>query len=131
LHKAVKKIPCIDPDHKSSQVRQREGVKLESFVFDALPLASKSIILETIRSEEFGPVKNAEGVDSVHTAKQMITARAAAWLEWAGVRIPRNPDGSPDCTLEIAPSFALHRADIAARLYRVPEVKAGDKLYLA
>jgi UDP-N-acetylglucosamine/UDP-N-acetylgalactosamine diphosphorylase len=130
LHKAVKKIPCIDPAGDSAKVAERDGVKLETFVFDALPLASRSIILETIRSQEFAPVKNAEGVDSIQTSKQMQIARAAAWLQSAGISIPQKEDGAPDCVLEIAPSFALCKSDVPAKADGVPRIKPGDKVYL-
>jgi UDP-N-acetylglucosamine/UDP-N-acetylgalactosamine diphosphorylase len=104
---------------------------LESFVFDALPLASKSIILETLRSEEFAPVKNAAGVDSVESAKEMIVARGSAWLESAGTTVPRKPDGSVDCLIEIAPSFALEKDDVKTKLSKIPEIKPKDRIYLA
>ncbi len=128
LHKAVKKIPHID--HQGNFV-ESDGIKLESFVFDAIPLASKSIILETLRSEEFAPTKNATGVDSVQTTKQMMVARAAAWLESAGAAVPRKSDGSVNCLLEIAPGFALEKEDIRAKLNRIPKIKPSDKIYLA
>ena len=128
LHRAVKKIPHIDEQGKPVMA---DGIKLESFVFDALPLASNSIILQTVRSEEFAPTKNATGVDSVETTKRMMVARAAGWLESAGVKIPKKPDGSVDCLLEICPSFALEKDDIPAKLDQVPPIRPGDKLYLA
>jgi len=128
LHRAVKKIPHIDPQ---GNLVESEGIKLESFVFDAIPMASRSIIVETLRSEEFAPTKNAIGVDSVESTKRMMVARAAAWLESAGVTIPRKPDGSLDCLFEIAPSFALEQGDIKTKLNRVPRIKPGDTLYLA
>ena len=128
LHRAVKKISHMD---EQGNLMESEGVKLESFVFDAIPLASKSIIFETLRSEEFAPTKNATGVDSVESTRQMMVARAAAWLESAGVAVPRKADGSVDCLLEIAPSFALEKEDIKARLDHIPKIKPGDTLYLA
>ena len=128
LHRAVKKIHHIDDQGNSVE---SDGIKLESFVFDALPLASNSVILQTRRSEEFAPTKNRTGVDSVETTRQMITNRAADWLEWAGVTIPRKSDGSVDCLLEIAPSFALEKEDIREKLSRIPEIKPGDSIYLA
>jgi len=131
LHRAVKKIPYINQQGNPVEPEQPNGIKLETFVFDALPLASKSIILQTIRSEEFAPTKNATGVDSVETTRQMMVARAADWLESAGVSVPRKPDGSPDCLLEIAPSFALEKGDIKAKLNQIPKIKPKDKLYLA
>ena len=131
LHRAVKKIPHIDRQGKLVEPDEPNGVKLESFVFDALPLASKSIILRTLRSEEFSPIKNATGVNSVETARQKMIARAAGWLESAGVTVPKKPDGSVDCVIEIAPSFAPEKDDIKAKLNQMPEIKPKDKLYLA
>ncbi len=128
LHRAVKKIPHID---QLGNPVESDGIKLESFVFDALPFASKSIILQTLRSEEFAPTKNATGVDSVETTRQMMVARAANWLESAGVTVPKKPDGSVDCLLEIAPAFALEKDDIKEKLNKIPRIKPKDKLYLA
>jgi UDP-N-acetylglucosamine/UDP-N-acetylgalactosamine diphosphorylase len=128
LHKAIKKIQHVD--EKGNAVGT-EGVKLESFVFDALPLATKSVILQTIRSEEFAPTKNATGVDSAETSRQMMVDRTADWLESAGVTVPRKPDGSVDCLLEIAPSFALEKEDIKEKLNQIPKIKPGAKVYLS
>jgi len=131
LHRAVKKIPHTDLQGTRIEPKQPNGVKLESFIFDALPLAKKSIILDLIRNEQFAPVKNATGEDSVETTRRMMVERAAAWLESAGVKVPRKPDGSADCTIEMTPSFALDKADIAAKRGQIPPLKPGDKFYLA
>jgi UDP-N-acetylglucosamine/UDP-N-acetylgalactosamine diphosphorylase len=128
LHKAVKKIKHVD--EKGNPI-ESEGIKIESFVFDALPLASKSIILETLREEEFAPTKNATGEDSTETARQMIVDRAANWLESTGVAIPRKSDGSPDCLIEIAPGFALDRESLKEKRDCIPTIRPGDKIYLA
>lgn len=127
LHRAVKKIRHID---QTGRKVESQGIKLESFIFDAVPLASKSIVLETIRSEEFAPTKNATGVDSAESTRQMITDRAASWLEYAGVKIPRKHDGSVDCSIEIASSFALEKDDLKAKLSKIPQIKPGAKIYL-
>lgn len=127
LHRAVKTIPHID---ERGNLVESDGIKLESFVFDAIPMASRSIVLDTLRSEEFAPTKNATGVDSVESTKRMMVARAAAWLASAGVAVPRKPDGSVDCLLEIAPGFALEKEDIKAKLNKIPRIKPGETLYL-
>ena len=127
LHRAVKKIQHIDEHGNFVESR---GIKLENFVFDALPLALNSIILQTVRSEEFAPTKNATGIDSAESARQMIVDRAAGWLESAGVEVPGKKDGSPDCLLEIAPTFALEKEDIRAKLSQIPPIKPKDKIYL-
>ena len=131
LHKAVKKISYIDQQGKHVEPDKPNGIKLESFVFDALPMASKSIILQTPRSEEFAPTKNATGVDSVETTRRMMVARAAVWLESAGVSVPRKPDGSVDCLLEIAPGFALEKEDLKEQLNQIPKIKPKDNVYLS
>ncbi|MFC1781448.1 UTP--glucose-1-phosphate uridylyltransferase, partial [Planctomycetota bacterium] len=127
LHRARKKIEHLNPQ---GNITESDGIKLETFVFDALPLASKSIILETMRKEEFAPTKNATGVDSTESARKMMVKRAAEWLESAGIIVPRKPDGSPDCLIEIAPSFALEKDDIKTKLDRIPEIKPGNSIYL-
>ncbi len=130
LHRAVKKIPHMDLQGRRIEPKQPNGIKLESFIFDALPIAQKSIILEILRSEQFAPVKNATGEDSAETTRHMMIERAAAWLEAADVAVPRKPDGFADCTLEIAPSFALDKEDVAAQRDRIPPIRPGDDVYL-
>jgi len=131
VHRAVKKVPHIDLQANHIEPDEPNGVKLETFIFDALPLASKSVILETVRSQEFSPTKNATGIDSVESTREMMMNRAADWLESAGVNVPKGPDSLPDCVLEIAPSFALYKQDVRERLDQIPEIKPGDKIYLA
>jgi UDP-N-acetylglucosamine/UDP-N-acetylgalactosamine diphosphorylase len=112
-HRAIKKVAHFDPTTgESIHPAEPNAVKLEMFVFDALPLAQTSIILETKREDEFGPIKNAEGVDSAESSKQAQTARAARWLESAGVTIPRKADGSVDATIEISPLTAIEASDL-------------------
>ena len=130
FHKAIKKIPHIDSKGNPVHPDKPNGVKLETFVFDALPMAKKSIILQTVRSEEFAPVKNATGIDSAEVTHQMMIERAAAWLESAGVKIPRTSDGRPDCILEIAPLFALFKEDLKDRANKISSITPGSSIYL-
>jgi UDP-N-acetylglucosamine/UDP-N-acetylgalactosamine diphosphorylase len=131
IHKAVKKIPYIDSHGHLITPYEPNGIKLETFIFDALPLAENSIILETQRSQEFAPIKNASGTDSPESSKQMMINRAAQWLERAGIAIPYKTDGIPDCIIEIAPSFALSEQDVKDKHLQVPVIKPGDSIYLA
>jgi len=57
--------------------------------------------------------------------------RAANWLESADVNVPRKPDGSADCVIEIAPSFALKKEDVKAKRKQIPAISPGDVIYLA
>jgi len=131
IHRAVKKIPYIDAQGRKINPTEPNGVKLETFVFDALPLAAKSIILQTIRSEEFAPVKNAVGDDSPEVTRRMMIERAAGWLESAGVVVPRKKEGSIDCVIEIAPTFATCKEDVAAKVDRLPKIAPGAEVYLS
>lgn len=119
-HRAEKKVPFIDPRTGNPVNPDRpNAVKLERFVFDALPLCRASIVLETDRAEEFAPIKNATGVDSVETSHRLQSRRAARWLRAAGVDVPLDEKGDPRCTLELSPLTALEPDDLrAARLPR-------------
>ncbi len=130
LHRAVKKISHLGDQGRLVEPEAPNGVKLETFIFDALPLAANSMILEVQRREQFAPTKNATGEDSAETTEKMMIERAAHWLESAGVKIPRKPDGSADCTLEMAAGFALEPEDISTKLDQVPSIKPGDSVYL-
>lgn len=130
LHRAVKKIPHIDEQGNPVEPDEPNGVKLETFVFDALPLAKKSTILQVAREQEFAPVKNATGVDSAESARRMMINHWAGWLESAGVEIPRKSDGSPDCKIEIAAGFALCEENVKAKADEIPQIKPGQRIYL-
>jgi len=129
-HRADKKVPFIDPA-TGARVEPAEpnGVKLESFVFDAIPLAASSIVYETSRVEEFAPIKNATGVDSAESSARIQSDRNGAWLEQHGVRVPRRADGHVDASIEVSPLTALEPADLS-RLALPREVRAGEELSL-
>lgn len=116
-HRAEKKVPCIDPETgERIDPESPNAVKLERFVFDAIPLAESSIVFEADRIEEFAPIKNAEGVDSPQSSREIQTARAARWLARAGVSIPTrigtDDARTPDCTIELSPLTATEPEDI-------------------
>ncbi|MCC6951617.1 MAG: UDPGP type 1 family protein [Phycisphaerales bacterium] len=103
FHRAEKKVPFVDVESgRQVAPEKNNAVKLERFVFDALGLCRESIVVETDRVEEFAPIKNATGVDSVESSKALQTERAARWLRAAGVDVPTRPDGTADCVLEIS-----------------------------
>ncbi len=115
-HRAEKKVACIDLGTGARiEPTTNNAVKLETFVFDALPLCESSIVMESLRLDEFAPIKNATGADSPHSCREIQTARAAAWLERASVRIPRKPTGEPDCVLELPPTTAMDADELVAK----------------
>jgi UDP-N-acetylglucosamine/UDP-N-acetylgalactosamine diphosphorylase len=88
-HASPKAIPCVDASGKTRVPTQPTGVKLERFVFDALPAARQVSVVETLREDEYAPVKNAEGSDSPDTSRRALVALYGRWLESAGVALPR------------------------------------------
>lgn len=115
-HRADKKVPYVDlATGRRAEPTEANAVKLELFVFDALPLCRSSIVLETDRVDEFAPIKNATGADSPETCRQTQTRRAGRWLSAAGCRLPYAADGSLNCTLEISPRTAMDAAELKAR----------------
>jgi len=132
FHRAEKKVECIDVETgREIKPEKPNAVKLETFVFDALPLASRSIIYETNRTDEFAPIKNGTGVDSAESSVEITVERNAEWLESAGIGVPRRADGKADCLIEIAAGFAIYPEDVAARAKEIPAIKAGERIYLS
>ena len=126
-HRAEKKVAHVgDPEPEGPN-----AVKLEQFVFDAIPMAENPLLLETDRAEEFSPVKNAEGNDSPATSRRDQIRRAARWLEAAGVDVPRNPQtNEPDATIEIAPTFAATESQLREKNIPPTPIQPGAVLYL-
>ncbi|MEM7233057.1 MAG: UDPGP type 1 family protein, partial [Planctomycetota bacterium] len=106
----------------------KNGIKFETFVFDALSLAEKSVTLEVLRQDEFSPVKNAEGVDSPATTRRDLTALALRILEGAGATIERNQGGEFDGVVELSPLSALDASDLEGKVSSETVVRDGFSL---
>ena len=126
-HRAEKKVPFVDGAGTAVKPDKPNAVKLEQFVFDAIPLARNAMVYTTDRAEEFSPVKNAEGTDSPATCRRDQIRRAARWLAAAGVTVPMAGD-DPAATVEISPLVAVSAEQLKGRA--VPAIKAGDSVYL-
>jgi UDP-N-acetylglucosamine/UDP-N-acetylgalactosamine diphosphorylase len=118
-HTARKAIPFLDDGGKTVNPADKNGLKFEKFVFDALASARETAIMEVVREEEFAPVKNAEGEDSPASAIAMMQALHAGWLEDAGVSLPPDSNGP----IEISPLFALDAATLKKKLSPNFEIK--------
>jgi UDP-N-acetylglucosamine/UDP-N-acetylgalactosamine diphosphorylase len=130
-HRADKKVPYIDPETgEQVQPEDPNAVKLEMFVFDAMPLAEETVIYETKREEEFSPIKNAEGQDSPATSLHDQVRMWANWLEEAGVSVPRDADGQIAAAIEISPLFADSAEALAAKVDTSISISAGQSFYL-
>ncbi len=127
LHVARKKVKAMDP--ATGGAVEIEAVKFERFIFDLLPLADKVLFYETIRQDEFSPVKNRDGLDSPETCERDQVALAARMLEACGVLVPRDGSGTPRARLEIAPTYAWDLAALKARLAGADIRIDGDRLF--
>ncbi|MFA6290409.1 MAG: UDPGP type 1 family protein [Victivallales bacterium] len=130
-HRAEKKVPCIDADGNPVIPDKPNAVKLETFIFDALPLAEKTMILEAKREDEFSPVKNPDGVDSAVSCRKMLVDKDVRRLEKAGVIIPKKENGGPDCVVELSPLTFLDDDDVAAYIAKngIKAPGRGEKVY--
>jgi len=133
FHRAEKKIPYVDEKGRTRSPDRPNGIKFETFVFDALPMAERPVVLEIDRRREFSPVKNADGLDTPATARRDMVRLDAKRLEEAGVKVPRDAAGEPKFKVEISPLLArgaeelkavvarLHLRVIVADVYLGPE----------
>ena len=70
-HSAFKKATYIDKDGNKVIPDGPNAYKFEAFLFDAFGELDDMAILRVNREEEFAPVKNAAGVDSPETAREL------------------------------------------------------------
>lgn len=91
-HIALKKIAYYD-ESKGSTITpsSNNGMKLEMFIFDVFPFASRWLVSEALRENEFAPIKNANNpsgmkdmVDSPASAVKLMSNQAKRWLTSAG-----------------------------------------------
>ncbi|MCX7029795.1 MAG: UTP--glucose-1-phosphate uridylyltransferase [Spirochaetes bacterium] len=128
LHLVRKPVRALIPKPDGADTENREAVKFEMFIFDAIPLADRSLFFEVDRAEEFAPLKNREGPDSIETCLRGQVEKAARWLETCGIAVPRGDDGRPRSLLEISPLFALDRGELAAKRGALPDRIDADTL---
>ena len=131
FHRADKKIPVVDATGAPIKPEKPNGVKFEMFVFDALPFARNPVVIETLREDDFSPVKNAEGLDSPKTCRDDQLRQFARWLKANGAVVQTDQTGLPSVAIEVSPLFGYDEdsfADSWRRLSPKPEVRDG--LYL-
>ncbi len=110
FHVAHKKVPFIDEAGNAVEPASPNAFKFERFIFDALPLASKALVVEADRTREFNPVKNAEGADSPATSKAALVSLARNWLRHCGCAVAEHAH------VEISPLFALDEEELAKKV---------------
>ena len=132
FHRADKKIATVDAAGRPVKPAEANGVKFELFVFDALPFAKNPVVMETLRADDFSPVKNAEGADSAQTCRDDQLRQFARWLRASGAAIETDATGLPRFAIEVSPLFGYDEETFSAawkKLSPKPVISAG--LYLS
>lgn len=88
LHAASKIVPGLDAAGRPFAPEAPNAIKLERFVFDALPHARRAALVEARREVEYSPVKSPRGGESPETARRALEALYRGWLAQAGVEAP-------------------------------------------
>ncbi len=125
FHRAHKAMRCVGDEEPSGALVERSGCKFETFVFDALPLAKRTLVVETDRAQEFSPVKNAAGDNSAETARADLARLFRSWIEAAGFQ-----SASAEARVEISPLFSLDQEEFLRRV-RKERLLCRDGLLLA
>jgi UDP-N-acetylglucosamine/UDP-N-acetylgalactosamine diphosphorylase len=128
FHRADKKIPTVDAAGAPVKPDKPNGVKFELFVFDALPFAANPVVVETLRADDFSPVKNADGLDSPRTCRDDQRRQFARWLRANGAELATDATGLPAVNLEVSPLFGYDEASFAdawKKLSPKPPVRDG------
>jgi UDP-N-acetylglucosamine/UDP-N-acetylgalactosamine diphosphorylase len=110
FHIAHKKVSFCDEQGAHVAPERENAYKFERFIFDALPAAHRSLVLETDRAREFNPVKNATGDDSPDTARGALLRLHRGWLREASAIVD---DQTP---VEISPLFAVDADELRAQV---------------
>jgi UDP-N-acetylglucosamine/UDP-N-acetylgalactosamine diphosphorylase len=123
-HASEKRIPGLDAEGRPQQPSAPNGVKLERFVFDALPAAQRVCVVETLREDEYAPVKNAEGDDSPASSRRALMELYRRWLGAAGIALPEGLraleiDHSRVDDPDDARSLGIRRAEDARDVIRI------------
>ncbi len=71
-HIVEKKIPCLDENGTLLHPDKPNGYKFELLVLDMIHLMGSCLPYEVVREHEFAPIKNAVGVDSVESARELL-----------------------------------------------------------
>ena len=72
-HKVEKKIAHIEENGNPVKPEEPNGYKFEQLVLDMIHDMDRCLPFEVVRKQEFAPIKNKEGVDSVETARALLT----------------------------------------------------------
>jgi len=72
LHVVEKKIPYLDENGAPVKPEAPNGYKYEQLVLDMIHEMDSCLPFEVVREQEFAPIKNKTGVDSVESARILV-----------------------------------------------------------
>ena len=72
VHMVEKKIPYMDENGSYVKPEAPNGHKFETLVLDMIHMFDDVLVYESIRNQEFAPIKNKEGVDSLESARKLL-----------------------------------------------------------
>jgi UDP-N-acetylglucosamine/UDP-N-acetylgalactosamine diphosphorylase len=131
----LKKIPFCNKNGKIINPKKENGIKFERFIFDGLPFAKNTIILEINRKEEFSPIKNSGELDNSpeSTRKNLVNL----YLKWIFSVIDsdkkkfiflKKKKRLKNFNIEISPIFANSKQEFIEKwniLKKKPKIKSG------
>ena len=71
-HIVEKKIPYMDAEGNQIKPDKPNGYKFETLVLDMIHMMDNCLSFEVEREKEFAPIKNATGVDSLESARELM-----------------------------------------------------------
>ena len=112
FHRARKKAPHMSDDGQLVRPSEPNALKFERFIFDLMPSARNSLVVEIDAAQGFAPLKNAPGAaaDTPEHVRAAMVAEHRGWLAAAGAEVA---DG---VQVEISPLFALDAEDVSAKV---------------
>lgn len=72
LHIVEKKVPYLNENGEFIRPTEPNAYKFETLILDMIYMMDDCLSFEVDRSKEFAPVKNATGVDSVESARELL-----------------------------------------------------------
>ncbi|PWU07598.1 MAG: 2-alkenal reductase [Verrucomicrobia bacterium] len=105
-YQTKKKVSFLDENKKLVVPEEPNGLKFEKLIFDALGEAREVMLLEVMREDEFSPIKNAEGSDSLESFKKDQLRQYREWFSQVGVEILSEGGPGGIFNIEISPFFA-------------------------
>jgi UDP-N-acetylglucosamine/UDP-N-acetylgalactosamine diphosphorylase len=107
FHAIELKTPCRKKRNRVVYPTAPNSLGFRAFAFDAIPLAKRTVITEVKREEEFSPIKQYEGDNSLASARRDLSRLYTRWLEGAS-----DQQEISSRAVEISPRFARDAEDL-------------------